>query len=300
MIRRLFIDVDAEEPALGAVHDEFPTVELLRGSRDLALPTVEVRAWAAASAGGAAFSAVIEDAAAMGALALRGGSPATVAATAWEVLTAFQRHVGRRNAASSGPCFERVLRAHAELFGSSRRVVAIERAHALDTWQWALRVRPFATMAAQIAALFHDVERIASESGRRVEPLAPDVVAYKDAHARVGAAMTRAVLHRVGVDPEIVDRACDIVEHHERGGSDEELRAVVDADALSFLSLGAAAWADELGSEAARRKIARTAARLGGRRRGVLARLPLRRDVRAMLDDALATPPSPSILTAEP
>ena len=300
MIRRLFIDVDAEEPALGAVHDDFPTVELLRGPRDPSLPTIAVGAWGAASAGGSAFSAVVEDAATVGVLALRGGSPASVAATAWEVLTAFQRLVGRRNAASSGPCFERVLRAHGELFSSSRRAVAIERAHALDTWQWVLRVRPFATMAAQIAALFHDVERLASESGRCVEPLAPDVIAYKDAHARVGAAMTRAVLHRVGVDPEIVDRACDIVERHERGGSDEELRAVVDADALSFLSLGAAPWADELGGEAARRKVARTAARLGGRRRAVLARLPLRCDVRGMLDDALATPPSPSLLNAEP
>ena len=233
-------------------------------------------------------------------LALRGGAPATVAATAWELLTVYQRHVGRRNAASSGPCFDRVLRAHGELFRSARRAVASERAHALDTWQWLLRVRPFATMASQIAALFHDVERIAADGGRRVEPLAPDVVAYKDAHARVGAAMTRAVLHRVGVDPEIVDRVSDLVERHERGGPDEELRAIVDADALSFLCLGAAPWADELGVDAARRKIARTAARLGGRRRVVLARLPLRRDVRAMLDEALASPTAPSLLTTGP
>ena len=51
----------------------------------------------------------------------------------------------------------------------------------------------------QLAVLLHDIERLASEPDARVEHLAADYQAFKDAHARAGAQLARAVLLRAGV-----------------------------------------------------------------------------------------------------
>ncbi len=58
--------------------------------------------------------------------------------------------------------------------------------------------------AIQLAVLLHDIERLASEPDARIEHLAADYQAFKDAHARAGARIARTLLGRAGVASALV------------------------------------------------------------------------------------------------
>lgn len=216
------------------------------------------------------------------------GAERELARTACEVLTRYQRHVERRNAASSLPVMNAVLRAHAELHDVMKPLVAADFDHALDTWQWMLRLEPHAPLAAQCAALFHDVERLESEAERRVEHLAPDYQAFKDTHAKRGAARAEIVLRDAGVDAPTASRAAEIIASHERRGHDPDVDLLNDADGLSFFSLNSPGYADYYGPEQTRRKIAYTLARIGEKARKRLELVRLRADVAAWLAEIAA------------
>src|SRR5205814_582070 len=83
--------------------------------------------------------------------------------------------------------FDKVLARHCELHDMNKPLVAADFDHARDTWRWVLRLAPHASLAVQVAALFHDVERLASESEARIEHRAADYEAFKKAHAAAGA-----------------------------------------------------------------------------------------------------------------
>ena len=61
------------------------------------------------------------------------------------------------------PMVARVLTRHRALFDLTKPLVLADYAHALDTWRWTLRLDVGASPALQLAALFHDVERLRSE-----------------------------------------------------------------------------------------------------------------------------------------
>lgn len=198
---------------------------------------------------------------------------------ALEVMNRCQRHVGRRNRHSQGSLFTRVLRKHRALHDLDKPLVRADYNHALDVWQWVLRLDPEASLAVQLAALFHDVERLASEAERRVEHLAPDYQAFKDAHARAGAAMTDAILAETGVSESVRAEVAALVTSHEH-----EPGLLGDADALSFFSLNSHGYADYFGPEQTRKKVAYTLNRLRPAARAKLATVRLRPDVRAMVE----------------
>lgn len=106
-----------------------------------------------------------------------------LARTARAVLTRCQRWMDRRNEASRGPLFDRVLARHREAHDLARPLVRADYNHALDTWQWLLRLAPDAGLAVQLAALLHDVERLISEAEARIEHQAGDYQTFKDGHA---------------------------------------------------------------------------------------------------------------------
>src|SRR5690606_31131593 len=91
-----------------------------------------------------------------------------------EVLLRYQRLLPRRNDASTSDAFRTVEARHAALHDRSLPLVRADLDHARDTWQWVLRLAPDAGLAVQVAALLHDVERLASEAHARVEHLAAD------------------------------------------------------------------------------------------------------------------------------
>ena len=198
---------------------------------------------------------------------------------ALEVMNRCQRHVGRRNRHSQGSLFTRVLRAHRALHDLDKPLVRADYNHALDVWQWVLRLDAEASCAVQLAALFHDIERLASESEQRVEHLAPDYQSFKDAHAKGGAAMTDAVLAEVGVGAAVRAEVAELVTSHEH-----QPGLLSDADALSFFSLNSHGYANYFGPEQTRKKVAYTLNRLRPAARTKLRAVRLRPDVRAMVE----------------
>jgi hypothetical protein len=169
------------------------------------------------------------------------------------------------------------------IYASQEPFVVADFDHAIDTWRWMLRLNPDASMAAQMAALLHDAERLVSERDVRVEHLAPDYQAFKDEHARRGGEIARAVLLRARTPIDEVRRVVYLVEGHERRSDDPEQALLGDADALSFLSLTSPSYVDYFGVDQARRKVRYTLGRLRHTARARLAAVRLRDDVRTLV-----------------
>jgi Domain of unknown function (DUF4202) len=171
------------------------------------------------------------------------------------------------------PWFERVHVLHRGLHDLDKPLVRADYDHALDAWQWTLRLDAEASPAVQLATLLHDVERLASEADARVEHQAADYQAFKDAHALAGAAFARRLLERAEVPRTLIDRAVALVELHERRGNDREIMLVNDADALSFFSLNSPGYLAYFGLEQTRKKVDYTLARMSPAAREWLPRL---------------------------
>jgi hypothetical protein len=187
--------------------------------------------------------------------------------TAREVLTRCQRWMDRRNEASRSALFDRVLAEHRRAHDLTKPLVRADYNHALDTWQWLLRLAPDAGLAVQLAALFHDVERLVSEADARVEHRATDYQVFKDAHAARGAELAEALLAKAGCDAETCRRAGRLIAVHESPPEDldqdaEAVSLLNDADALSFFSLNSVGYLDYYGPEQTRKKVAYTLRRL--------------------------------------
>jgi hypothetical protein len=205
-----------------------------------------------------------------------------------EVLNRCQRHIDRRNRHSHGQLFTRVLRKHRALHDLEKPLVRADYNHALDVRQWLLRLDPDASIAAQFAALFHDIERLASESDARVEHLASDYQSFKDAHASKGAEITLALLAEAGVGESVRERVAQLIAKHERQSDDPEIALLNDADALSFFSLNSPGYANYFGPEQTRKKVAYTWNRMRNGARRKLACVRLTTEIRTMLSEVAA------------
>lgn len=228
------------------------------------------------------------------ALHLVGARGETLVQVALEILTRYQGLVGRRNAASACGVFDRILERHRALHDLNKPLVRADYQHALDAWQWVLRLEPEAELAVQVAALFHDVERLLSEADFRVEHRATNYQAFKDAHAARGAELTCALLEELEVDPDTCERVHWLVTRHERPGGDAALALLNDADALSFFSLNSSGFIRYFSPEHTRRKIAYTLARLRPEHRPRLEQVRLASAVRSLLHAQLQ-PPAPAL-----
>jgi hypothetical protein len=211
-------------------------------------------------------------------------SPAgAAAAIARQIATRGQRLAPRRNPATAGAWFDRVLDEHRALHDLDRPLVRADFDHAIDAWQWSLRLDPEAPAEVQLAVLLHDIERLATEPDARIEHLAADYQAFKDAHARAGARIARTVLARAQVAAELADAACALIAVHERPADAPAIRALNDADALSFFSFNSPGYLAYFGAEQTRAKVAYTLARMSPAARRELPRLRVPRLVGAEL-----------------
>jgi hypothetical protein len=235
---------------------------------------VDAPAWAHGSLDLPAFDDRIDDLAAAGPFAIEvHGEPAGAAE---EVDVRCQRWSGRRNGAFPGEELARLLRRHRDLHPADKPLVRADYRHALDVWQWVLRLDPEAGGAVQIAALFHDVERIFTEAEFRSEQGIAGYDDYKVRHAARSARITAQVLQEEdGLDPALAARATELIAGHDQPGRADSAEAALleDADALSFFALNSAGYLAYYGEEQARRKIEWTFARLSRRGRERLRRL---------------------------
>jgi hypothetical protein len=107
--------------------------------------------------------------------------------------------------------------------------------HADNTFEWLLRLEPDASEALQLAALAHDIDRaIERIKVRRAD--FDNYDAFKAAHARNSAEILRPILTACGVERNIVEEACRLVEFHEVGG-DPGSDLLKDADGISYFDV---------------------------------------------------------------
>lgn len=196
-----------------------------------------------------------------------------------QVLSRAQRLIDRRNQNSEGDAFDRILTVHRGLHELQKPLVLADFAHALDVWQWILRLEPDASRALQLAALFHDIERLHSEPDIRIEAAASDYPAFKSAHAKRGAEIVGDLLRSLDVTDKEIARVSELVAYHEQPRHDPEAELLADADSLSFFSLNSPGFIDYFGREHGRRKVAYTLNRLSHHGLQRLGALRLRDDV---------------------
>ncbi len=107
--------------------------------------------------------------------------------------------------------------------------------HADNTFEWLLRLEPDASEAIQLAALAHDIDRaIERIKVRRAD--FDNYDAFKAAHARNSAEILRPILTACGVERNIVEESCRLVEFHEVGG-DPGSDLLKDADSISYFDV---------------------------------------------------------------
>jgi Domain of unknown function (DUF4202) len=280
---------------LDALARDFPTVRVVVGpwrGDEVAVrrEPLDAGAWREAFRSFGAFDARVDDLVRRGGatLAVR-GEPGAIGRAGHQMLTRWQRHLDRRNAASTTAAFDRALLALRAMHDLSKPLVQADWNHALDTWQWTLRLAPYATVEVQLAALLHDVERLESEADARVEHLAPSYVAFKQAHARRGAQLARSLVRACGGAASAAARVEDLVASHERPGEDEDAALLGDADGLSFFSQNSAGYADYFGPEQTRRKVAYTLGRMRPAAAARLTEIRLRADVAALVERAMTS-----------
>lgn len=215
-------------------------------------------------------------------LAVEGSEPGLTEA-ARQVALRYQRLFTVRNRHSDHAGFDRLLAHHASLHDRGKPLVRADHDHALDVWQWVLRLDPEASEALQIAALFHDIERLASEADQRIEQHAASYLAFKQRHAARGAAFVRIQLAQLGIDDARAARAAELVARHEQPGDDEELAVLNDADALSFFALNSAGFLAYFGLPHTQKKVAYTLGRMRPAARRMLDEVRLEAEVAALI-----------------
>jgi hypothetical protein len=210
-----------------------------------------------------------------------------------QVVTRYQRLAPRMNAFSCDETFARALFLHRALHDLKKPLVRADYEHALDVWQWVLRLDPDATRALQLAALFHDIERLTSEPDERMEQHATDYQAFKDAHAEVGASLAGVTARAAGIDGADCLGIQELILGHERPAGEarsEAAELLGDADALSFFSLNSRGFADYYGPEHTSRKVRYTLGRMSARALDYLSLMKLAPEVqRHILDSGKAS-----------
>lgn len=130
--------------------------------------------------------------------------------------------------------------------------LAKESSHALNTLYWVKKINSEASLALQIAALGHDLER--GRSNRyKVEDFKSHSD-YKMAHSEMGAKMLKEMLKKHNIDKLIINKAVELVRLHEVGGN-IDADVLRDADSISFFDNNLEFYLTYKGPEGTKRQI---------------------------------------------
>lgn len=106
-----------------------------------------------------------------------------------------------------------------------------ESSHGENTLLWVKKLKPDASLALQIAALAHDIER--GVSPRYKDENFEDHEEYKKAHSERGAQILERILRQRNIDEKVITDATNLVRLHEVGGT-TDADILLDADSISF------------------------------------------------------------------
>jgi hypothetical protein len=109
--------------------------------------------------------------------------------------------------------------------------IKTERSHAENTLYWVKKIRPDASIALQIAALGHDLER--GISPRFLETDFTSHAEYKVAHSEKSAKILEGIMRMHNLDDKVIASSIDLVILHEVGGN-SDADVLMDADSISF------------------------------------------------------------------
>jgi hypothetical protein len=228
-------------------------------------------------------------------LIIKGSSRDALLEPARQILTRYQRLFPRRNRSSSSSFFIKVLRRHRALFDVGKPWVRADLEHAVDTWQWLLRLDPACGVAVQLAALFHDIQRLEAHADDRIEHHhASDHVAFERGGAHGGAHAARLVLNTLGAPSNVSERVFALIQSQDRPDDDREGELLNDADSLSFFSLKSAGFLAFFGAEQTRIKIAYTLDRMREESRRWLAAIRCPDAITEMVEATRASSPRAS------
>lgn len=120
-----------------------------------------------------------------------------------------------------------------------------ERLHALNVLQWVEKFSPNASIALQIAALFHDIDRVVNPKwggGYKGERDSRKYLNYKKRHASRSANFIAPILVENGFPQDLIERIIFLILHHDDSGEninhlkDQELDQLVAADSFAFFT----------------------------------------------------------------
>lgn len=160
-----------------------------------------------------------------------------------------------------------------------------ELAHADLMTEWVQRLDPEATEAQLLAARAHHLRRWSIPRSSYPDGRA-GYLRWRTALRKQHAADVEAILEAVGYEPSTTERVRSIV-NKEGLGKDEAVQTHEDALCLVFLETQLAATADRLGDDKIVEVIRKTALKMSSRAQGLVAELPLRDAVRALVERAL-------------
>jgi hypothetical protein len=216
------------------------------------------------------------------------GSAALVARAKAQVELRYQRLRPVYNRRAPAAIFAAIQRKHRALHDLHKPLVRADYEHSVDVWQWLLRLDQSASLAVQVAALFHDIERLDSEADVRVEHTARDYLTFKLRHAQAGARILLATLSDLELEMSVLERAASLVARHEQPEADRELRLLNDADALSFFSLNSPGFVRYYDDAHSAKKVAYTLHRMSPAARAWLPKIRVEHKVETLLRQAAA------------
>lgn len=128
----------------------------------------------------------------------------------------------------------------------------LEAEHAENTLLWVKKLKPEASLALQIAALGHDLER--GRPDRFKSEDFKDHAEYKKAHSEKGAEILEEILKKYKLDTKIIQEAANLVKIHEVGGT-EDADILQDADSISFFDNNLEFYIGYKGLEGAKKQV---------------------------------------------
>jgi ribosomal protein S27AE len=120
-----------------------------------------------------------------------------------------------------------------------------EYRHGNDVLSWVQRLSPRATLPLQLAALFHDIDRVVTPGkggGFRGNRNSAAYALHKKQHAQRSAVFIGPRLREIGFVSRVVERALFLIRHHDDTGEevevlrDPDLNTLVAADTFAFFT----------------------------------------------------------------